>query len=191
MSAGRVAVFFSKTCATQPNRCYLQIHPTLARSSLDSRRSGDISTVFGKIKLRFEEIQRYQAQIRRDPARSRPYLVRSSLDLRRFGNIKLRFEEIRRVFPKTGEIFQKPMYFPNSGNFFFFFLFFFFRFRCFFYSGDPMWPDRCSPSPKTDSTDFPARVRVPPPSTQHQWVESGLGLNPTCGQPYLKNIQKP
>ena len=49
-------VFFSKTRVTRPDQCYIQIQPTLARSSLDSRRSGKISTVFGKIKIRFKEI---------------------------------------------------------------------------------------------------------------------------------------
>ena len=64
--SGRVAVFFSKTQATRPDQCYLQIRPTPAISSLDSRRSGEISTVSGKIELRFEEIWQYQAQIRGD-----------------------------------------------------------------------------------------------------------------------------
>ena len=56
--------------------------------------------------------------------RSRPYLVRSSLDSRRSGDIKLRFEEIRRVFPETG-VFSR------------FRQLFFSDFECFLHSDDP------------------------------------------------------
>ena len=42
-------VFFSKTRATRPDRCYIQIWPTLGRSSSNLRRSNEISTIFGEI----------------------------------------------------------------------------------------------------------------------------------------------
>ena len=64
--------------------------------------------------------------------RSRPYVVRSSLDSRRSGDIKLRFEEIRRVFPETG-VFSR------------FRQLFFSDFECFLHFDDPTRPDQWSP----------------------------------------------
>ena len=61
--------------------------------------------------------------------------------------------KFRRVFPVFGDIFQIPVM-----------LLFFFRFRCHFLFWQPTQPDRCSPLPEIDSTDFSdGQFWVPPP----------------------------
>ena len=151
-------VFFSKTRATRPDRCYIQIWQYAGRSNRDLVRSGDIQARFG--------------EIRRHSRRSKRDLDHIWWDSTRFEEIQADFDDFwcrSNGFLQISANFLKiSAMFAGSGD----------------SLNRPNWPEH-HPNPKpTRPSDAGGRFQVPSPSTRRRRVGSRLGPKPTRPDPW-------
>lgn len=150
---GRLRVFAPKTRRPQGWRV-----SSPKPEPLDSKMLYTNPANSSKIKLKFKEIQRYQSQIRGEPAKFQQLLVKKC--------------RIWQENAGSSEFFQIPARLL-------------FRFQCFLYSGDPLGPTDTQPHSKLTRPIFPTvdyRFLRPPPNTGRanlSWVQNRPMDNPS------------